>query len=211
MTNTRVAWLVFIFGLIFFGTTVGIITRHTIVSRQQRNFFESLRLSDRYIYERTASNAKEQIMKAASLARTEFDYLRVMRRASHFSSVWDDPQLLLNIVQMAVAIEPQQQRFWVLAVDAAMQAEDFSVARDWALEKLVHPDFKGMVLEAVLRSGGITYSDGTAFGDKLLLLSRLLKDKNPDDFVQAAELTLDGRYAIDAILLLLNRGEHGRA
>ena len=181
-------------------------------SRAEVRYSEQLRLIDSALTAGDRIRAERYIRDAAHLADSEFTYLRVMRRARTYYEKWDAPSLLFDVVKQAVAdVGSAEQRFWALAVDAALQNSQYVTAKDWALERLRHTSFQNLVLEAVLRGGGVAHSDGSEFGDLLLMLSNLLDNPTADDFIQAAEVTADSRYAVNAVLKYLTSAAHAEA
>lgn len=181
---------------------------HMRTVRIERDFRAALQQADTAMQQQDRLRAERAIHEAQDSASSILDYIRVMRRGYEYYELWDGPQPLFRTARQAAALEPEEQRFWALAVDAALAAEEYQLAKEWALQYLQQPAFQDLVLEAVLRGGGITESDGSAFGDLLLLLSRLLDDPAPEDFFRAAIATGDPRYAVNALLLSAGVGDY---
>ncbi|MFW5800882.1 MAG: hypothetical protein ACOCVC_02515 [Spirochaeta sp.] len=197
--------------LLAVGVGVFLLLQHFSRIQIEESFAEAISRADTALQMQDRIRAEKAIREAMHIADSEFTFTRVMRRAHQYYLQWDGPDLLYQAAESAVKLQPQEQRFWALAVDAALAAEEYEIAKNWAFENLRHQAFQDIVLEAVLRGGGITTSDGSEFGDLLLLLSRLLEEPTPEGFRNAAHLTDDPRYAVNSVLLYLNQAEHQAA
>ncbi|GAB6090942.1 hypothetical protein [Spirochaeta dissipatitropha] len=186
-----------------------IVSTAVYIVRQNRisDFSSSLKSIDEYLGRGDRLRAESYIRSAISSARSEFQFIQLLKRSFRYAQNFDAPGIHFETAYAAVSGTAQQdQRFWAFVVDAALRNREYTTAMQWAFENLKHEGFQGLVLEAVLRGGGVQSSDGSEFGNFLLMLSRLLDDPEYDDFISAAEATNDSRYALNALLMALADG-----
>ncbi len=211
MTQKRLALIVFFFGLLLFATAIGIVWRYTKYTQRVERWYQVLQTADLALAAGERFAAREAITEAAELSVNFASTKMVMRRAYEYRQQWDAPDILYRIVLNAAQDAPEDQKFWVMAVDAAIVADEPLQALEWARAHIHSSRYQNIVLEAVLRGGGIEQSDGSAFEDKLLLLSQLLENPDANLYEQAAVLFGDDRYALNAVLLYLKEGQHSAA
>ncbi len=179
---------------------------------------------DRALLEENYDLAEATIRETFQDARTAFDWMRLVRRAHEVSLHRQTYDLFMQTAQAAVEDVPGNEDLRALLIHAALLAKEDAVAGEQAARHLQAPRYSALSAEAFLRSGvlparfarmsssepGAEQAEGIPEHDDALLVF-LPDSENPLHYEQAAALTGDRRFLVNAVLYSMRRGERDRA
>lgn len=179
---------------------------------------------DRALLEEDYNLAEEAIRETFTDARTAFDWMRLVRRAHDVSVYQNTYSLFMQTAQAAVDDVPGNEDLRALLIHAALLAEKNSIAGEQAALHLQTSRYSSLAAEAFLRSGVLPERLTETISNELsgesseqlprdqnTLLVFLPDSENPWHYEQAATLTGDRRFLVNAVLYSMRQGDTERA
>jgi len=189
-------------------------------TRTTRAVASAIARIDRALGEENYGAAEAAILETFGDARTAFDWMRLARRAHSVSVHRQNYSLFMQTAQAGVEEVPGNEDLRALLIHAALLADADTVAGEQAAVHLHTPRYSSLSAEAFLRSGILPARLSEKISDELsedsperlaqdgdTLLVFLPDSENPRHYEQAAALTGDRRFLVNAVLYSMRRGD----